>query len=142
MVKSGIEIKGVEELLKKLKKLGEDVTKAKTEAMEKAAKIIQQDTVRRLQPYGIDPRWTKGRKAIRVERIPGKTPKETQVIVCVDPDFILYLPGSTTKLKWVEFGKPGYAPYPFLRISYDQNKQRIIGTIEEELRKTIMKAVK
>jgi hypothetical protein len=108
--------------------------------MEKGAKIIQQDTVRRLQPY-IDVPPT-GRRAIRVERIPGKTPKETQVIVGVDPDYVLYMPRGGTALKWVMFGRPGYAPYPFLRNSYDQNKQQIISAIEEELRKTIMRATK
>jgi hypothetical protein len=83
-----------------------------------------------------------GRRAIRAERIPGKTSKEIQVIVGVDPDYVLYIPRGGTALKWVMFGKPGYAPYPFLRISYDQNKQQVIGTIREELQKVIMKATK
>ena len=140
MAKSGIEIKGLKELQKKLKKLGEDVNEAKADAMEKGAKIIQQDTVRRLQQYIDVPPM--GRRAIRVERISGKMPKETQVIVGVDPDYVLYMPRGGTALKWVMFGKPGYTPYPFLRISYDQNRQQVIETIKEELRKAIMKAAK
>jgi HK97 gp10 family phage protein len=139
MAKSGIEIKGLKELQKKLKKLGEDISAEMEEALAAGAEIISADAIEKLKPYIY--KTMGGRKAIHIEKVYQGT-KVADVIVGVDPDYILYLPRGESELKWVMFGKSGFIPYPFLRKSFDENKARVLDTIQNELKKTIAKATK
>jgi len=139
MAKSGIEIKGLKELQKKLKKLGEDISAEMEGALAAGAEIISNDTIEKLKPYIY--KAMGGRKAIHIEKVYQGT-KVADVIVAVDPDYILYLPRGESELKWIMFGKSGHIPYPFLRKSFDENKARVLDTIKNELKKTIAKATK
>ena len=137
---SGIKIKGIEQLKKKLNKLNSEMNAEIEAALTKGAEIIKDDTIERLKPYFYQTIET--RKTIHIEKVMDHGEKIADVIVGVDPDYILYLPRGGTALKWIAFGKRGYAPYPFLRISYDANKGKVLDAIKNELKKTIGKAVK
>jgi len=137
-MKSMVKIEGIERLMKKIQKLGSELNNEIEGALTKGAVLIKNDAVEKLRPYIF--KSMGGRKAIHIEKISNQD-KVKDVSIKVDPDYILYSPrGGETKLKWVEFGKPGYVPHPFLRKALDENKEKVLKVIKDDLKQVIDRA--
>jgi HK97 gp10 family phage protein len=134
MPQATVEIIGFEALTKQIHELSEGISKEIENALEKGAVVVRNAAIEKLSPYIV--KTMGGRKAIHVESRQ-KSHEPNEVVVTVDPDYILYMPRGQTELRWVEFGKPGYVPYPFLRQSFDENLNKVLDTISEDLKKTI-----
>jgi HK97 gp10 family phage protein len=117
-------VRGIEELKLKLKKLGKEVNKEMRPALEEAAKIVKEDA--------------KNKAPVRT----GVLKKSITVEMVSDQEARIGPGKEGWYGPFIEFGKVGYAPQPFLRPAFDENRQEILNKIKKNLKMAVQRAAR
>lgn len=122
-----VEVKGMEEILNKIKEMGARGSSIQNTALKKAAEPILEDAV---STTAFKDRSGEGRAGIKIGR--PKTKGSTKYILIgidrSDNSKIFYM-------KFIEYGTSKMAARPFLRPALLRNKDKAYEIIKEELRK-------
>lgn len=122
-----VEIKGMDELLERLKEMGVKSSKIQNTALKKAAEPIFEDAV---STTAFKDRTGKGRAGIKIGR--PKTKGDTKYILVgidrSDNSEIFYM-------KFIEYGTSKMPARPFIRPAFLRNKDKAYEIMKEEIRK-------
>lgn len=122
-----VEVKGMDELLERLRDMGAKSSKIQNTALKKAAEPIFEDAVNTIV---FKDRTGEGRKGIKIGR--PKTKGDTKYILVgidrSDNSEIFYM-------KFIEYGTSKMPARPFIRPAFLRNKDKAYEIMKEEIQK-------
>jgi HK97 gp10 family phage protein len=122
--KSNIRIRGMEELQRKLRKLGADVSAEMGNALAAGAEIVKNDARMR-----VPVRTGNLRDSIDMEQ--------------VSSNEIHVGPGKEGWYgQFIELGKKGYAAHPFMRPAIDERRSKVVKAVKDRLKKAIARVAR
>lgn len=122
---TGIELEGLEELMKKVEDLGRKGARIENQALQKAAEPILNDAKSTSAFHDQSGKLRDGLKISKVKKIGGTK----YVLVGIEK-------GDNSKIfygKFLEWGTSKMSARPFLQPAYESNKNQVIETIKSEL---------
>lgn len=122
-----MEVKGMDELIERIKELGPRSSRIQNEALKKAAEPILEDAV---STTAFRDRTGKGRAGLKIGR-PKSKGDTKYILVGIDKSDI----SEIFYMKFIEYGTSKMAARPFLRPALLKNKEKAYEIIKEELKK-------